>query len=62
MSPQLVERVYEALSTEPTTAPRVAGRACVSFVEAYQALVRLYDEGRAFMWHDSATRRMRWQR
>jgi len=59
---ELVERVYHALGSEPATAPRVAMRAQVTTEQAYQALVRLYDEGLAFLWQEPVTRRMRWQR
>jgi hypothetical protein len=49
MTPHLVDRVMLSLTDEPTKAEVIAKRANLGICQTYQALVRLYDSGRAFI-------------
>lgn len=58
MNQQIVDRVMLALPTEPEPAHRIAKRANLDICQTYQALVRLYDSGLAFMAQERKTGRM----
>lgn len=58
MNPSIVEKVASALTEEPTPAELIAKRANLGRNQTYQALVRLYDQGKAFMAQRVADGRM----
>ena len=63
MSPVIVKKVLSALTENPARAELVAKRANLGREQTYQALVRLYDQGVAFMSQEPYTARMEgWQK
>ena len=58
MNQQILDSVLLALKPDPEPAERIAERANLGRNQTYQALVRLYDAGLAFMSQEPRTQRM----